>query len=80
MNIIPMTNIARILAVVAAFVAGTLVKFAAQHGITLSADELVVVINTVMLAAYAVVHRLISRKSNPEDVASPEIRRTKAGE
>ncbi len=77
---IPMTNIARIVGLLAAFVAGTIVKVASAHGITLDTSEMQVVLTTVMLGVYALVHRVISKKSNPQDVAAPEIRRELAGE
>lgn len=69
-----MINIARIFGVVAAFLAGVLVKFAADHGLTLDAEEVTLTMTTIMLAVYAAVHRLTSKRTNPPDAATSEVK------
>lgn len=70
-----MTNIARIIGVIAAFLAGQIVTYASHHGLTLDPAELTTFITTTMIGAYALVHRLISKKTNEGDAATPEARR-----
>ncbi len=53
----------------AALLAGWLVAWAAQKGLTLSADEVTVII----IAVYAFLHRFISKYINPSDAAKTEL-------
>ncbi len=68
---IPQTNIARITAVAVS----ALVAWLAAKGIEVSPDTQAAIVSTVSLATYALVHRVISKFSNPKDVATSGARK-----
>jgi len=68
---LPQTNIARILAVIVS----ALVTWLAAKGINVSPDTQAAIVSTVSLASYALVHRIISKFSNPRDVATSSARK-----
>jgi hypothetical protein len=61
------TYLAQIVAIPAAFVVG----YAAKHGLTLDQQQ----VAGLMIAAYAVVERLVAAKTNPTNAATPKALR-----
>ena len=57
------TYIAQIVAIPAAFVVG----YAAKYGLTLDAQQFA----GLMIAAYAIIERLVAAKANPTNAAKP---------
>jgi len=68
---LPQTNIARIMAVIVS----AIVTWLAAKGVDVSPDAQAAIISTVSLATYALVHRVISKFSNPKDVATSDARK-----
>ena len=59
------TNIARVVGWIASIVVG----FAAEHGMTLDPAT----VTAIMIGVYSLVHRLVSKKTNPGDAATSEV-------